>query len=296
MATGDINNLSLLELSGLSIKSTDSQSTLFNHFLPAIKNVGYITKDVFVVVYLWNGSYTNNLIITSISGNAGAEGFSWDVSIPLTILPRSSKRVVITVSSDGPLSFSENLTFYSSCSYNRSFIISGTRPLIVTEQPRPIDLTTAMEEAYLHSGIEYTVYDTLEFVSDGASGKVMIVHSDEELTTPQGDFVPCKFDCTLPETEGAVRGEMQISVGFLPKSAQIWLRQASGGREKITVKWRQYLGANLPPDAEYPIPLEVISVEQNSNGATATALFPDLVNMPFPRRRMTTKVLPGGMV
>lgn len=281
---------------GLSSRTTDTSAQNYTLFSGNIKDVGYVfSSSRFVGVYVWNGTsavvpldsitkFQNDGII--ISGMTDTE------NIPAM----SSVFAVFEVTKYGPLSFSATFTFYSGCTNNPVLTITGTRPLISTDQPRPIDLSTAMEEAYTYAGEGVTYYDTLEFASSGADDKVMVVYSDENLTTPQGEFIPCKFDCTLPETEGKVRGQMQISVDFLPREAQAWLRQASQARGHITVKWRQYLGANIEPDAEYPIPLEIVSVEQTPTGVTATALFPDLVNMPFPRRLMTTKELPGGII
>ena len=58
-------------------------------------------------------------------------------------------------------------------------------------------------------------------LSSGASVKV--VHSDEDLETPQGTFTACKFGCKHPETEGGIVGSLQITVDFLPLAAQRWI-------------------------------------------------------------------------
>jgi len=283
-------------LVGLNSATTNNAAMPYVLGLPPQRDVGFVAADTKFVAYLWNGTL-NNVSISS-STTSGDPGVVCDLVVPAAVYAKTSQKLIITAQETGPIAFTTLLTFVSNC-YGGSTLgltVTGTRPLIVATQPRPIDLSTAMEEAYAATDMTYTIYDTLEFASSGAGDTVRVVYSDEDLPTPEGLFSPCKFDCTLPETEGAVRGQMQISVEFLPKAAQVWLRQASQARGKITVKWRQYLAPNAPPDAEYPIPLEVVSVEQNPNGVTATALFPDLINMPFPRRTMTTKVLPGGII
>ena len=52
----------------------------------------------------------------------------------------------------------------------------------------------------------------------------------------------------------------------------------------------------MEPDAHYPIPLNITSVDQTALGATINASFPMLTAMKFPRRLMTTSVLPGGLI
>lgn len=159
-----------------------------------------------------------------------------------------------------------------------------------------MDLSDAIKEAYEYAPPDVTYYDTLEIASDGFTDSIRVVRSHESLETPQGEFLPCWFDFSLPETEGAVRGQMKITVNFLPKSAQQQLIAASRAPYPVTVKYRQYLGADRNPDAELPLPLTLTGIEQTPSGVTGTALFSDLQNALFPRRLMTTTELPGGRI
>ena len=285
-------------------RSTDRKAQLFTLFRPAsgvVKNVGDATViQKAAVAYLWNGT-GSDVTINSFS-QSGTEVLTVSgLSLPDDILAGGLLGLTITAGTSGPEEIAVDFDFDTSCVFDPGLTIIGWRNPLIPElvffpQPRGIDLSSAMEEAYSYfQGVE-TYYDTLEFISSMSTEKVMVVHSDENLATPQGTFIACNFDCQLPETEGAVRGQMQITVDFLPREAQAWIRRASQARAVITVKWRQYLGSGIEPDAEYPMPLEIIGVEQTPTGVTATALFPDLVNMPFPRRLMTTKELPGGIV
>jgi hypothetical protein len=82
--------------------------------LPPQQDVGYVTDHTYVVIYLWNGSLAD-AVLTAISGDEDAEGISWDVDTPAAVPARGSQRVIIDVSTDGPLSFDGRLTFASSC-------------------------------------------------------------------------------------------------------------------------------------------------------------------------------------
>lgn len=157
-------------------------------------------------------------------------------------------------------------------------------------------MTDAIKEAYANAPADITYYDTLEIMHASFSESIKIVKSGKSLSTPQGNFIAVNFDFTIPETKGSVVGEMKISIGLLPKVAQVAIRDASMTTTPITVKYRQYLGANMEPDAELPVALEIRQVEQTYSGVVATALFPDLHGHVFPRRLMTTSVLPGGLV
>jgi hypothetical protein len=296
MSTGTINTASVIQLSGLSSRSANNSGQLFVMGLRTSQNVGYIySHSEYVKIWLWNGTLDDVLISDIIevqSGGIVVTGINKYDIIP----PLSSIWVILEVTKYGSTAFSSTFQFVSSCLSVPVLTLSGSRRLISLDQPRPITMTEAMEEAYAYADPTDTFYDTLEFYCGITSDYVRVVCSDEELVTPQGTFSPCYFGFELPETQGSVRGQMKINVDFLPREAQVWIRNATQSRGKITVTWRQYLGPGLEPDAWYPIPLEIMTVEQTPTGVTATALFPDLVNIPFPKRIMTTTELPGGII
>jgi len=298
MATGTVaSSLEAVHLSGLNSRITDRSAQLFTPFkLQAghVEDVGYVTANRYVQAYLWNGSQ-EELTLEALTEVETTGNVLEGISETDSILSQSSAYLLVTVTKYGNLEFTAVYTFDFGCPTSQVLTITGTRPLLSTEQPVPISVDDAMAEAYAYADCSDTYYDTLEFSSEGTNETVMVVYSDQDLETPQGTYLACKFDCRLPTTEGAVRGQMEISVEFLPKDAQTWLLDMCKSRSKMAVRWRQYLGANQEPDAELHIPLDIVSVEITAAGATATALFPDLVNMPFPRKIMTTKNLPGGI-
>ena len=297
MATGTIATSTLLQFPGLSFRSTNCEMQLFVP-LRSVEDVGYVWPyRQSLKVYLYNGSSASCDLTELIE-----EGFTGinttSDSTPIEVPSGGVFTVSFEVTTHGPGVIDATCQFVSTGAYSPTLTIVGTRRFLKDgiPQPRPISMTDAMAEAYAYANPMDTIYDTLEFTSSETGGKVMVVHSDEKLVTPQGTFLPCRFSFELPETQSSVRGEMKITVDFLPREAQIWIREQTQSRGNVTVIWRQYLGEGVEPDAWYPIPLEVSNVEQTPLGATATALFPDLVNMPFPRRIMTTVELPGGIV
>jgi hypothetical protein len=295
MAAGVIYPSEHVPFAGLSERMTNMSAVGHTPFKYHIDDVGYVADiSVFRRVFLYNGTGSSASvadIIYSQTSGINVVGVSEGMIIPAM----TSALIDIEVTRYGPPIFAAVFVFVFSCSIQESLTLNGTRPIYATDQPMPITLDQAIAEAYAEPGDD-TFYDTLEF-SDSVSGdKILVVHSDEELETPQGTFIPCKFGCKHPETEGGVVGVMQITVDFLPLSAQLWILETCRSRGKVTVYWRQYLGPNQEPDAHYPIPLDVTSVEQTALGATINASFPMLTAMKFPRRLMTTTILPGARV
>lgn len=161
--------------------------------------------------------------------------------------------------------------------------------------PTDLEMTAACQEAYAYAS-EVPVFMTLEILHTSFLSSVKVVNSDTSLATPQGTFIPAPFDIQLPEVRASARGELQITVPFLPKDVQVALLAASETRDPITIKYREYLGPNESPCSELPIPLEISALEMTRGGVVARALFPDLVNMPFPRQRYTISTFPGAQV
>ena len=281
---------------GFPSSTTNCSEQLYTQRAPTI-NVGYVfSAPVLVSFMVYNGS-GSAITLTQLLETATAGITYTGISQGQVIPAQTSVIVVFTVTQFGSLAFTSSYQFSSANGTVAPVLtISGTRPMISTDQPCPINMTDAMAEAYAYADPSVTFYDTLEFYSELDGSYVRVVCSDEQLVTPDGTFEACYFSFTLPETQGSTRGQMQITVDFLPRDAQIWIRNATQSRSSITVKWRQYLGPNIPADAEYPVPLNITTISQNPTGVTATALFPDLVNLPFPRLIMTTTELPGGIM
>ncbi|QQG66367.1 hypothetical protein [Desulfobulbus oligotrophicus] len=124
---GTLNPLSLVPLAGLSARSTNHAAQCYIIDEAAVRDVGYVTKDKRVVVWLWNGSATD-ANLTRINGNGEqADGIGWDATPPDLLIQGTSQRIVITVTIDGPLEYEALLTFLSSCAHSPTLTIIGTR-------------------------------------------------------------------------------------------------------------------------------------------------------------------------
>jgi hypothetical protein len=159
-------------------------------------------------------------------------------------------------------------------------------------------LNDAIKEAYEYAPAEITYWDTLEIDHQDFLTPIRVVAGNRAITTAQGEYLPVNFSVSLPETEGNIRGQMSISVDFLPKEARIKIREAATTRHKIEIKYRQYIttGETANPDAELPVPLQVTDIRETHIGLSITAMFPDLVGSYFPRRLMAVGALPGGRI
>lgn len=160
-------------------------------------------------------------------------------------------------------------------------------------QPTPADFDTAYAEAVAYAKADVTHYDTLTFASSLDTDSVRIVLDDTALVTPQGTYIPCDAEFTPAETEGGIVGRLEITINYLPPAALAWLEEASSAGAHLTVTWRQYLGTGIDPDFESRLPLSIIGSEYSNGQCTLTATLPDLVNLPFGRKLMTSRILPG---
>lgn len=297
MASGTIIDQTYQGMSGLPLRTTNRLAQLYCKGLRNSQDVGYVAgSSVWLRIFLWNGS-ANDAVLTAID-SLEAEGIEISgIKAGSIIRAGSPAEVLVEVTPHGPIAFAAVFTFLNSCALTPTLTVIGTRPEPASmDRLRPITLNKAMEEAYAYPDPGDTFYDTLEFTDSVSGSSIRIVHSDEELDTPQGLFSACKFECRHPDTEGGVVGAMEISVEFLPKDAQKWLSETCRTRGNVSVYYRQYLGPQRDPDAHYPVPLDVTSVEQTHLGVTVRASFPMLTAMKFPRRIMSITNLPGGRV
>jgi len=283
---------------GLEARQSNMEMSLFSQSFTVGSHdidAGYVTDNKNEMMWLYNGT-DEDAVVTGITASGESGGISFNLDLPAIIPAKEAIALIFTISKYGSTEFEASFMVVSSCALQVVPInFVGTRPFFATEQPLPISISEAMHEALLNASTGETFYDTLEFIELSSGAAVRVVHSDEDLNTPQGLFTACKFGCKHPETEGGIVGTMQITVDFLPLDAQEWLVEKCKTGTGITVYWRQYLGPDMEPDAYYPVPLDITAVEQSITGATITASFPMLTAMKFPRRLMTTTVLPGGL-
>jgi len=114
MASGTIVAPLIQGLSGLSGRTVNYAAQGFVLGLPPQRDVGYVTDHAYVTIYLWNGT-VDDAVLISVSGDAEAEGITWDVATPVVVVAKGSQRVVLDVSIDGPLVIDALVTFVSSC-------------------------------------------------------------------------------------------------------------------------------------------------------------------------------------
>lgn len=99
---------------------------LFAKGIRHVQQTGYVTKDRYFSVMLWNGTKSPSTL-TALSFGGESEGISAAVTPPKVIEAGGSLRIDITVSLDGPLQFEALLVFISSCAANQDLTIIGTR-------------------------------------------------------------------------------------------------------------------------------------------------------------------------
>lgn len=162
-----------------------------------------------------------------------------------------------------------------------------------------MDMTDAIKEAYAYADPAVTLFDTFEISHSSwlSDDYIRLVDSDISLETPEGTFEAAMLDTALPETESSVRGQMTITINCLPVAARDKLYNIALETDPVYVQYRQYTGANESPSAELPVALTVSNIEFKGDfETTITCLYPDLVNIPFCRKVMTTTIFPGGKV
>lgn len=129
MATGTIIAPDLVPLAGLLLKATHYAGQMYAtpEESRRTRDVGYVTKDRLVRVMLWNGSDTD-AVLTGIGTNGEqADGVEWSATPPDAIDAKTSQFVDILITLDGPLEYTAILTFISSCDFDQTFRLSGTR-------------------------------------------------------------------------------------------------------------------------------------------------------------------------
>jgi len=90
-------------------------------------DVGYVTNTKKAHAFLWNGS-SADVAVSSVEESGDSDGITCDLEAPEVIEARSYQRVVLTVdATEGPLEYEAVLSFLSSCIFDPSITISGTR-------------------------------------------------------------------------------------------------------------------------------------------------------------------------
>lgn len=161
-----------------------------------------------------------------------------------------------------------------------------------------ITMDEAIREAYAYADPGNTIYECIQISHPSWIDDILLVDSYDPLTTNIGTYHPVHMSCKVPETEGAVRGQLSIELSFLPQAYLDKIYAAALDQDPIEIRYYQYLNGAMDPSAQLPVSLTVTDMEHSvgNNQTKLNALFPDLVNTPFCRTVMTTSIFPGGRV
>lgn len=295
MIKGKVIGLTNIGMSSLNPHTTDLSLCPFVRSNGSLSiDFGLIKTDKSVCFRIVSSRNVDTLL-NSIDGLSELDGVSSSISPPVTITRNWYIEPCVLISSEGSKEFEIALLYNLELDDHISITVIGSRPTYNISQPAVISMEQAIIEAYARVMPKMTFYDTLQFTDNASGDSLMVVHSDDNLITPQGEYTRCRFGCKHPDAEGGVVGSMQITISFLPTEAQKWLMSKSKAGSTLSMYWRQYTGPNEEPKAYYPVPIDITSVNQKFFGVTISGTFPMLTSMKFPRRMMTTSELPGGM-
>lgn len=160
-----------------------------------------------------------------------------------------------------------------------------------------MDLTAPYKEAIAYADPATTIWEAVRITHSTWLEDILLVNSKEPFTATLGDFVPVQWSVRLPEIEAETRGEMTLEVDLLPLSLKRKLFVGAQETDQMKLYYYEYTDATAPA-GQLPAALEISDVEMDETDQVVTikALYADLGNIVFPRRIMTTTLLPGGLV
>lgn len=167
-------------------------------------------------------------------------------------------------------------------------------------------LSAAIQEAYASAPVDQVIYHTLELWHPAFSAPIRVVRDFNaidariEAGAARGagavvTFVAFAFDIVPPDqtTSGVPQCVIEIDNVSREILAQIDLAVVSA--EQIKAIYRAYLSDALldGPENDPPMELTLISVSATPFRIRATAGFPDLVNLKFPKLDYELETFPG---
>ena len=155
------------------------------------------------------------------------------------------------------------------------------------------NLNDAIKEAYEYAPGDITYYDTLKFHHSSFISDILIVRSYKEFKTKQGTFIPVHFEFSLPESTSNVTGELQITLFAVSIEERLKIRKVVGSRDVMEITYCQYIEENTDPDLDFALPMQTTSIVENDIKIEIKAVLSDLNTMTFPKKIMTTQLLPG---
>lgn len=167
-------------------------------------------------------------------------------------------------------------------------------------------LSAAIQEAYASAPVDQVIYHTLELWHPAFSAPIRVVRDFNSIdarieagaardAAAVVTFVAFAFDIVPPDqtTSGVPQCVIEIDNVSREILAQIDLAVVSA--EQIKAIYRAYLSDALldGPENDPPMELTLISVSATPFRIRATAGFPDLVNLKFPKLDYELETFPG---
>ena len=126
MPYGFVNTPTVVQLAGLLPAVTDNTMQMFCKDQAPLKNMGYVTRDKKIRLFLWNGTGAD-VTLTGVTVGIDADGVETSALPPDIILANTSRAIDVTVTTDGPLEFTAILDFVSACLSGSDLTLVGTR-------------------------------------------------------------------------------------------------------------------------------------------------------------------------
>lgn len=167
-------------------------------------------------------------------------------------------------------------------------------------------LSLAIKEAYASAPSNLVIHHTLEIWHPNFTTPIRVVRDHVDLTAklessaPRNagqyvTFVGFAFDVVPPEVTHTAVPQCVIEIDNVDREILAQIDQAVQTAEQITVIYRAYLSDAVldGPENDPPMELTMISVSATPFRIRATAGFPDLVNLRFPKLDYDLETFPG---
>lgn len=167
-------------------------------------------------------------------------------------------------------------------------------------------LSAAIQEAYASAPVNQVIYHTLELWHPAFSQPIRVVRDFNALdarieATAARDpgaivtFVGFAFDIVPPDQTSTGLPQCTIEIDNVSSEILAQIDLAVVTAQPITAIYRAYLSDTLTvgPDNNPPMELTLITVNANPFRLKATAGFPDLVNLRFPKLDYDLETFPG---
>ena len=167
-------------------------------------------------------------------------------------------------------------------------------------------LSAAIAEAYASAPVDQVIYHTLELWHPAFTVPIRVVRDftalDARIEAGAArdagavvTFVGFAFDIVPPDQTTTGVPQCVIEIDNVDRQILAQIDQAVQTAEQITVIYRAYLSDAVldGPENDPPMELTMISVSATPFRIRATAGFPDLVNLRFPKLDYDLETFPG---